>query len=513
MANTVTLYIEDEEIKLLVANGRQITKWASQIIPQKMVRDGIILDTDAVAGEIKNLFEFTNVKENRVLVALSGVNSIFRIITLPAGVPKSILDEAIANEAQRILPISIDQVYLNYQKISSNKDESYYYLAAHAKKSTDAIIKTMHAAGLKIESLDLAPLALARCVNEPKAVIVNSWLTYLDIVIINERIPQVIRTISLPTDSTDIEVKLPLIGEEILRTVSFYNSSFPGKSLDSSTPVLVCGDISASRENINVIENILENPVNRLMPPFKVNPEFSSDQYMVNLGMLMKGYVQRGGKEHYSIININAIPQAPRPPSFNLKRVLIPVAFFAALLVLCWEGAMLWNSLNTTSRLQGDYNLLQSRIDSMNSDINNMKIESSLLDAMVKALELDIIDKSAAVADTQQLLDEQVKINQEPVEYAETAAQMQQLFAIVTTAMEKINIDLNIITGIDGSAINLTDISYAPGEAFVSGAAANEESILSFARYLKDNDQFIKVDITGISFENSLYKFSIKMTW
>jgi type IV pilus assembly protein PilM len=513
MANTVTLYIEDEEIKLLVANGRQITKWASQIMSQKHVRDGIILDTDAVADEIKNLFQITRIKENRVLVALSGVNSIFRIITLPAGVPKSILDEAITNEAQRVLPISTDQVYLNYRKISSTKDETYYYLAAHAKKSTDAIIKTVQAAGLKIESLDLAPLALARCVNEKKAVIVNSWLTYLDIVIMNERIPQVIRTISLPTDSPDIEAKLPLIGEEILRTISFYNSSFPGKSLDSFTPVLVCGDISASEENINVIQTTLENPVNRLTPPFKVNPEFPSDQYMVNLGMLMKGYVQGGGKEHYSIININAIPQAPRPPAFNIKRIFIPVAFFAALLVLCWEGAMLWNSLNTTSRLQSDYNLLQSRFDLMNSDINSMKNESALLDDKVKALELDIQDKSEVAAGIQQLLDEQVETNQEPVWYAETAAQMQRLLEIINASMAKVNIDLNIITGTMDSAINLTDISYAPGEAIASGVTANEESIFSFARYLKDCGQFIKTDITGISFNNSLYDFSIKLTW
>jgi type IV pilus assembly protein PilM len=511
MADIVTLYIEDEEIKLLVSNGRQITKWASQIMPQKLVRDGIILDVEAVAGEIKSLFEITRIKENRVLIALSGINSIFRIITLPSGVPKSILDEAITNEAERVLPIEIDQVYLNHQKISSSKDETYYYLAAHAKRSTDAIIKTANAAGLKIESLDLAPLALARCVNEPKAVIVNSWLTYLDIVIMHERIPQVIRTISLPTDSPDIESKLPLIGEEILRTISFYNTSFPDKSLDAAAPVLVSGDISADQENISLIENIIENPVRRLSPPLKVNPELSSEQYMVNLGMLMKGYVQRGGKEHYSIININAIPQAPRPPAFNFKRVLIPVACFAALLVLGWEGVMLWNALNTTSRLQSDYNLLQSRFDSINSDISNMKEESKLLNAQVETMKLDLSDKSAIAADMQQLIDEQAEINREPIEYAETAAKMQQLFETITAGMDKVNVDLNIITGIDDSDINLTCIIYKPGEAVVRGVSSNETSIFSFARFLEDNGQFIKVDITNISFKDNLYDFSIKI--
>ncbi len=59
-----------------------------------------------------------------------------------------------------------------------------------------------------MQYLDLAPLALARCANQPKAVIVNSWLTYVDIIVMVGGLPQVIRSLSLPTDSTELDEKL-----------------------------------------------------------------------------------------------------------------------------------------------------------------------------------------------------------------------------------------------------------------------------------------------------------------
>jgi type IV pilus assembly protein PilM len=259
MAQTVTLYIEDAEIKLLVCNGKQIVKWASLMIDPKLVRDGVILDEETVAREIKKLFETTGTKDKKVIAALSGLNSVFRIITLPATVPQSILDEAIENEAQRVLPVSIDQVYLSYQRISYDKEESHYFLVAHPKNSTDALIRTINSAGLKPQSMDLAPLALARCANEPKAVIVNSWLTYVDIIVMSESIPQVIRTLSLPTDSVALEDKLPLISEEIVRTIAFYNTSFASKALDAATPLLVCGDLTYNEEKLKEILGVLES--------------------------------------------------------------------------------------------------------------------------------------------------------------------------------------------------------------------------------------------------------------
>jgi len=513
MAQTVTLYIEDAEIKLLVCNGKQIVKWASLMIDPKLVRDGVILDEETVAREIKKLFETTGTKDKKVIAALSGLNSVFRIITLPAAVPQSILDEAIENEAQRVLPVSIDQVYLSYQRISYDKEESHYFLVAHPKNSTDALIRTINSAGLKPQSMDLAPLALARCANEPKAVIVNSWLTYVDIIVMSESIPQVIRTLSLPTDSVALEDKLPLISEEIVRTIAFYNTSFASKALDAATPLLVCGDLTYNEEKLKEILGVLEHPIVQLTPPFPFAPDFPSCQYMVNAGMFLKGRLPKNGENHYSIVEIDALPKAYQPPSFSLKRVFSIVAVFVALMALVLGGIMLWNAYNKTAKLQNDYNLLQAEIASLNSDITALGAESDALNSESESIAAEVTAKSQEALYRQELINIQIENNLEPIEDAETAALMQRLLDAITISMEKTNSDMGIITGLSEDIIDVTLITYTVDEATISGIAASEKSVFEYADALQNSGQFSTVLISSISNETNTLIFQIKLLW
>jgi type IV pilus assembly protein PilM len=183
------LYIEDTEIKLLVTSGKQVEKWASLLLEPKLVRDGVIIDEERVAEGIKTMFKLEGIGSNKVVVGLGGLNSIFRVISLPE-ISQAMLPEAVINEAGRVIPVPLDMVYLSYQQIPSPKGETHLFLVAYPRNSTDALIRTLIKAGLKPQVMDLAPLALCRCANVPRAVIINSWLTYLDIVVMSDSMPQ-----------------------------------------------------------------------------------------------------------------------------------------------------------------------------------------------------------------------------------------------------------------------------------------------------------------------------------
>src|SRR4030067_2280486 len=101
MARRVSLYIEDTEIKLLVTNDNQAEKWASMMLDAGLVNEGVILDENRVAESIKQLFKLQGVTETRVAVGISGLNSVFRVISIPE-VPKGLLPEAVSNEASRV---------------------------------------------------------------------------------------------------------------------------------------------------------------------------------------------------------------------------------------------------------------------------------------------------------------------------------------------------------------------------------------------------------------------------
>ncbi|MBA7702874.1 hypothetical protein ES703_111649 [subsurface metagenome] len=112
----VTLFIEDSSIKLLVAKGQRVDKWAKLPLEPGLVSDGLILDEPQVANKVREILKLQGVRTSTVIAALSGFNSVYRLISLPE-LPPAILPEAVRQEASRVIPVPIDEVYLSYQTI------------------------------------------------------------------------------------------------------------------------------------------------------------------------------------------------------------------------------------------------------------------------------------------------------------------------------------------------------------------------------------------------------------
>src|SRR4030042_6958729 len=177
MAKRVTtLFIRDTSINLLVMKGNQIEKWASSPLEPGLVSQGLIADEAQVADKVKQLFKETGVKAEKVVIALSGHDSLYRIISLPE-LPEAVLPEAIRREARRTIPTPLEEVYFSYQRLPSlTKGESRIFLVTFPRNLVDALVRTLRQAGVKPYIMDLAPLALCRVPNQPRAIIVNARL-------------------------------------------------------------------------------------------------------------------------------------------------------------------------------------------------------------------------------------------------------------------------------------------------------------------------------------------------
>jgi len=206
----VTLYIDDFNIRLLVAKGKRVQKWARLPLEPGLVKDGVIIDETQVVDKLKELFTLTNVSPGKVITGLSGLNSLYRLITLPE-LPEAVRDEAVKHEARRVIPVSLDQVHLAYQALPAAKGETLLFLTAFPRNAADTLIKTLRQAGVEPYLMDLAPLALCRNANEPRSIIVNVWSTNLDIVIMADKLPQVIRKECYPLSLKSLRELLPFI--------------------------------------------------------------------------------------------------------------------------------------------------------------------------------------------------------------------------------------------------------------------------------------------------------------
>src|SRR4030042_6213214 len=111
MAKRVTtLFIRDTAINLLVMRGDKLEKWASMPLDPGLVSQGLIVDETQVADKVRQLFKETGVKAEKGVIALSGHDSLYRIISLPE-LPEAVLPEAIRREARRTIPTPLEEVY------------------------------------------------------------------------------------------------------------------------------------------------------------------------------------------------------------------------------------------------------------------------------------------------------------------------------------------------------------------------------------------------------------------
>lgn len=471
MATQVTLYIEDTEIKLLVTKNREVENWASLLLPPGLVSDGVILDQDQVAEKIVELLKLQQVKTRKVIAASSGLNSIFRVISLPE-LPKALIPEAVKNEANRVIPLPLDQVYLSYQLIPSPPGETHIFLAAIPKNSTDALFKTMQKANLKVYLLDIAPLALCRSVDAPRAIVVNSWLGNIDIAIMVNRVPQVIRSLSLPTESTSLKDKLPSISEELNRTIAFYNSNNPEQALDSSVPIFVCGDLAPEPESWPSLSGELGMNVQVLPSPLPAPEIFDASQFMVNIGLSLKELLPETEEANFSIINLNALPEIYRPRGISIMNIVAPVVGAAAI------GALVF----------GWYY------------IQDIKVETDGLRFQLATIEGKIAEQRPAIAPLQEQII-QIEAAIPPLETA--AAAINNMLNDTRDSRRKVVEDIRKALELEPPIyeLRLTDLAHDGSSFTVTGISSNENHIFEYARQLRRSNRFSLVVVSSITEE------------
>ncbi|MEK7280913.1 MAG: pilus assembly protein PilM, partial [Chloroflexota bacterium] len=319
-----TIFIEDTGIRLLISKGKEVVRWASAPLEPGLVSGSIILDEARVAEKLKELFLRAEISAGKVIAGLSGLNSLYRLITLPE-LPKAILPEAVRHEAGRVIPASLDEVYLSYQTIPAPSGETRAFLAAYSRKETDVLVSTLRRAGLKPTTLDLLPLSLCRTVNKPKAIIASVRSGCLDIIVMVNAIPQVIRNLPLHGEATLSSENITAISEELERTVAFYNSSHTEEPLDSTVPVFVSGDLAEAQDHWQSLVGTQMYPVSELPSPMEHPKGFPANEFMVNIGLALKRVPLAKEGAYFSLVNLNALPEIYKKERESGSRVADPI--------------------------------------------------------------------------------------------------------------------------------------------------------------------------------------------
>ena len=288
MQDVVTLAIETTELRYLSAKGGEVDKWGIVPLVPTLVDRGLVTNAVEMGEVIEELFEREQLATGRVITSLSALRAIPRLLTLPK-LQASLMQQTIAREARKEMPVSLEELYLSWQSMpGADEQQQRIYVLGVPRDLVDAQVASLAAAGIKPFSMDLKPLALVRAVKQSEAVIVCLEDDVLDVVLVVDYLPAIVRTFSLARDHLDAQGKLDRLIEELTQTVRFYNDSHRSAPIRPGTSAFVMGGGVMGRDALDYLKNVMDRSVERPTAPLSCADDLPVSQFMTNFGLAMK---------------------------------------------------------------------------------------------------------------------------------------------------------------------------------------------------------------------------------
>ena len=286
---TVTVNIEERCLRLLTVKGRKVQKWGQVPLEPGLVENGLVRDPAQVGLALEALFREQKVRKKGVITSLTviGLGSTSTIFDLPKMKP-SLLEDAVAREARRAMPVPVDELYLSHQVIGEKGDMQQVYVLGAPRDLVDAHITAFQMAGIQLKAMDLKPLALVRAINRRNAVIADLENESFHVVVVGDGIPDITRSAVLHREVLDPQQKARRLVEEVIRTIDFYNHSHPDKLLEPSVPVFLTGELTGIPSVYETIQAEMGYTIEMARPPLAYPETLPLPQYMVNVGLALK---------------------------------------------------------------------------------------------------------------------------------------------------------------------------------------------------------------------------------
>jgi archaellum component FlaC len=300
--------------------------------------------------------------------------------------------------------------------------------------------------------------------------------------VIADRLPQLIRRVSLPSEAELLAEKLPTITEEFSRTVAFYNSSHLEKPLDSTVPVFVCGELAEAPETWQSIVGRLNSPVSPLPSPVESPEAFSPNEFMVNIGLALKELLPEKGEDNFSLVNLNTLPKVYLPKALPMARILTPIGIAVGIGILVFMGFLIQNSAADTTELRSELALTESHIAQQEEEIATLKEQIEQVETQIESVAVEV---------------ELVEAEVELVEA--TTGVFKATFTSLEEVREEVNADLAQVVILTQGTVELTGVNHGGSSVTVNGIAPQEGDIFRYARDLRSGGRFPLVIISSIA--------------
>lgn len=135
---------------------RKVKGYGSTTFDPKTLKDGVIVDPEAIAKAAYELFNkhlVGDITTRRVAAAIPAARTFNRTVQLPK-LTKKELNEAIRSEAEQYIPVPVDDLYVDYEVITENKDGYELLLVASPRIIVDSYQALFDLLGLEVATIE-----------------------------------------------------------------------------------------------------------------------------------------------------------------------------------------------------------------------------------------------------------------------------------------------------------------------------------------------------------------------
>ena len=163
----IGLDISDLSLKFVQLNKRKdnitIQAFSKISLEKGWIEDGEIKNEKKVLSAIKVLLnnpKFGKISSNQVVVCLPESVTFIKLIKIEGEVAD--FEEAVICELNKHIPMSIDEVYYDYQIVKDSEEEKLVIFGACPKKVVDQYINLLKEAKLSIMAMEIESMAISR---------------------------------------------------------------------------------------------------------------------------------------------------------------------------------------------------------------------------------------------------------------------------------------------------------------------------------------------------------------